>query len=145
MKEEEEVVVGIENKQTCLTNQTTTSQKYYYMDEIVTTYHRTTEALKKASHRVQAEIEKQESLQLQLSQCEKRHQAIRNTLTNCNTNLEVLQGEGQSLTTQLRELESELNIALEELDRRDLERVECDMHYRNLIECREGEEDKVGS
>ena len=115
-----------------------TPQKY--IDELTTTYQRTTTALQKASHRVQSEINKHESLQSQLSHCEKRHLAIRNTLTKSNMNVEGLSGDVQSLTNQLRQLENELNGALEELDRRDLERVECDIHYRNLVACRGGQE-----
>ena len=107
-----------------------------YIDELTTAYQRTTTALQKASHRVQSEINKHESLQSQLSHCEKRHLAIRNTLTKSNMNVEGLSGDVQSLTNQLRQLENELNGALEELDRRDLERVECDIHYRNLVACR---------
>lgn len=111
-----------------------TPQKF--IDELTAAYQRTTTALQKASHRVQSEINKHESLQLQLSHCEKRHLAIRNTLTKSNMNVEGLSGDVQSLTNQLRQLENELNGALEELDRRDLERVECDIHYRNLVACR---------
>lgn len=114
-----------------------TPQKY--IDEISNTYRRTTEALQKASHRVQAEIDKQESLQLQLSSCDKRNHAIRNSLTTSYHNIEGLQREVQSLTTRLQSFESELDTAFEELDRRDIERVECDTHYRNLVQCR-GEE-----
>lgn len=38
---------------------------------------------------------------------------------------------------QLQHLKRELDGAEEELDRRDLERAECDEHHRNVLQCRE--------
>lgn len=82
------------------------------VNEISITYRKATEAVRKASERLQVEVDKREALQLELAQCEKRHHAIRDTLTNVRRDFEVSQEEVKSLRTQLSQIvESELNSA----------------------------------
>lgn len=107
-----------------------------YLKETNMAYKLANEGLEKAKQRVHMEIEKREPILLDLSQSEKRLQAIRNTLTESTNALERVKIDHNATAQELKQLQSELDAAEDELDRRDLERVECDEHHRNLRECR---------
>lgn len=107
-----------------------------YLKETNMAYKLANEGLEKAKQRVHMEIEKREPILLDLSQSEKRLQAIRNTLTESTNALERVKIDHNATAQELKQVRSELDAAEDELDRRDLERVECDEHHRNLRECR---------
>lgn len=107
-----------------------------YLKETNMAYKLANEGLEKAKQRVHMEIEKREPILLDLSQSEKRLQAIRNTLTESTNALERVKIDHNATAQELKQVQSELDAAENELDRRDLERVECDEHHRNLRECR---------
>ena len=107
-----------------------------YLKETNVAYKYAYEGLEKAKQRVNMEIDKRAPLLSDLSQAEKRLQAIRNTLTESTNALERVKIEHNQTTQELEQVQSELDAAEDELDRRDLERVECDEHHRNLRECR---------
>ena len=107
-----------------------------YLKETNMAYKLANEGLEKAKQRVHMEIEKREPILLDLSQSEKRLQAIRNTLTESTNALERVKIDHNATAQELKQVQSELDAAEDELDRRDLERVECDEHHRNLRECR---------
>ena len=107
-----------------------------YLKETNMAYKLANEGLEKAKQRVHMEIEKREPILLDLSQSEKRLQAIRNTLTESTNALERVKIDHNATAQELEQVQSELDAAEDELDRRDLERVECDEHHRNLRECR---------
>ena len=107
-----------------------------YLKETNMAYKLANEGLEKAKQRVHMEIEKREPILLDLSQSEKRLQAIRNTLTESTNALERVKIDHNATAQELKQLQSELDAAEDELDRPDLERVECDEHHRNLRECR---------
>ena len=107
-----------------------------YLKETNMAYKYANEGLEKAKQRVHMEIEKRTPLLSDLTQSEKRLQAIRNTLTESTNALERVKIEHNQTAQELEQVQSELDAAEDELDRRDLERVECDEHHRNLRECR---------
>lgn len=107
-----------------------------YLKETNMAYKLANEGLEKAKQRVHMEIEKREPILLDLSQSEKRLQAIRNTLTESTNALDRVKIDHNATAQELKQVQSELDAAEDELDRRDLERVECDEHHRNLRECR---------
>mmetsp|Transcript_18078 Transcript_18078/g.39065 ORF Transcript_18078/g.39065 Transcript_18078/m.39065 type:complete len:317 (+) Transcript_18078:253-1203(+) len=113
------------------------SRAEQYLKETNVAYKVTNEGLRKASSRLKMEVEKHESTQLQLSQVNKRLQAIRNTLTDSTRALETSKSERTETETQLQYLQLELDAAEEELENRDIERAECDVHHRNMLKCRE--------
>ena len=107
-----------------------------YLKETNMAYKLANEGLENAKQRVHMEIGKREPILLDLSQSEKRLQAIRNTLTESTNALERVKIDHNATAQELKQVRSELDAAEDELDRRDLERVECDEHHRNLRECR---------
>lgn len=84
--------------------------------------------------RLKSEEVRHESTQLRLAQVNKRIQAIRNTMTESTRALEVSRIQRNETETQLQQLRRELEA---ELDRRDVERAECDELHREMLQCRE--------
>ena len=124
------------------------SQSEKYIKETTMAYKLASEGLDKSSQKLMQEKEKYaelelssqklkeevdicESIMLQLEQADKRNLAIRNTLTETNK--------------QIEQLTNDLNGAEVELDRRDIERAECDDNYRNLLQCRKSLNDNINS
>ena len=125
------------------------SQSEKYIKETTMAYKLASEGLDKSSQKLMQEKEKYaelelssqklkeevdvcESIMLQLEQADKRNLAIRNTLTETNK--------------QIDQLKNDLNGAEAELDRRDIERAECDDNYRNLLQCRKSlNDDNINS
>mmetsp|Transcript_10424 Transcript_10424/g.18449 ORF Transcript_10424/g.18449 Transcript_10424/m.18449 type:complete len:575 (+) Transcript_10424:109-1833(+) len=101
--------------------------------------------LSEASSRWKMEVEKHESTMLQFNQVNKRVQAIRNTLTEQTRALEAAKNERKETDSQLQHLLSELDAAEEELDRRDIERAECDEHHREMLKCHDSLEEALAN
>lgn len=109
-----------------------------YLSETNEAWRVANEGLDKASSRLKLEIERHESTRLQLSQADKRLAAIRNTVQESKRSMEASESKLGEAELQVRYLQRELDAAEEELDRRDLERAECDENHRNLLQCRAG-------
>ena len=107
-----------------------------YLKETNIAYKRASEGIEKASKRIQLENESKEPIKLQLAQSDKRLQAIRNTLTEASKKLELSNIAHNESKQELIRVQNELDIVEEELDKRDMERIECDQHHRDLLDCR---------
>jgi len=90
-----------------------------------------------------------EALQNELTQREDMRTALANSNEILNQEVEALEEERAKLSRQLYDFEIELEDAQNDLERRDLERVECDSNYRDLINCeetlKEAQHDKIDS
>lgn len=91
----------------------------------------------KCESRVQAEAQKYDVIQQDLSQAETRTHAIRNSMNQMRQSLETSEEERAIFEKKFQHAQRELDEAEDELDRRDLERAECDEHHRNMLTCRE--------
>lgn len=73
-------------------------------------------------------INEHDATKLSLTQVEQRLSAINNTMANLTAELEVAREANEVMQIELDEAE-------EDLDRRDLERAECDENFRKLSAC----------
>ncbi|KAL9186111.1 hypothetical protein ACHAXT_005349 [Thalassiosira profunda] len=74
------------------------------------------------------------------------HGDTKSKLDTTRNALRAAQGCGRQrveLQNELNAVQAELDATLEELDRRDVERVECDEHHRNMLLCQESLKDAL--
>eukprot|EP00580_Thalassiosira_gravida_P003918 CAMPEP_0201604352 /NCGR_PEP_ID=MMETSP0492-20130828/4525_1 /ASSEMBLY_ACC=CAM_ASM_000837 /TAXON_ID=420259 /ORGANISM="Thalassiosira gravida, Strain GMp14c1" /LENGTH=461 /DNA_ID=CAMNT_0048068371 /DNA_START=648 /DNA_END=2033 /DNA_ORIENTATION=- len=97
----------------------------------------TQKSLTRTGALLEMEKEHHESTQLQVTQVNKRVQAIRNTMTEMTRQLQDARSQVAEKTKLLDDAALELDAAEQELDRRDIERAECDENHREMMKCRE--------
>lgn len=102
-----------------------------YLGETITAYKVGSVGLNRAINRTLGH----EALQRELAQGEDVRITLANSNEILNQELEVLEKERAKLSRQLQDVEVELEDAQNDLELRDLERVECDRNYRDLINC----------
>ena len=95
------------------------------------------EGLDKASSRLKLEVTNHETTQLELTQANKRLQAIRNTLHDSERALQESQDAHNETSQKVFHLQHEITLWEEEMDKRDIERADCDVTYNDLLHCRE--------
>lgn len=104
-----------------------------YLGETITAYKLGSVGLNKAINRTL----EHEALQRELTRGEGMRITLANSNEMLNQEVEVLEKERATLSRQLQDVEVELEDAQNDLELRDLERVECDRNYRDLINCEE--------
>mmetsp|Transcript_14285 Transcript_14285/g.25500 ORF Transcript_14285/g.25500 Transcript_14285/m.25500 type:complete len:607 (+) Transcript_14285:163-1983(+) len=107
------------------------------LNEEMEDHEATEKSVTRAETLLELEKEHHESTQLQLTQVNKRVQAIRNTMTEMTRQLEDARSQLAEKTKLLEDAALELDAAEDELDRRDIERAECDENHREMTKCRE--------
>mmetsp|Transcript_46582 Transcript_46582/g.97886 ORF Transcript_46582/g.97886 Transcript_46582/m.97886 type:complete len:581 (+) Transcript_46582:163-1905(+) len=117
-------------------NEGLTKAQLRYQKEIME-HKATKNTVKEMESKLSKEVENHESTQLQLSQVDRRISAIRNTLAESQKELRAEQAAHNASISRERELGESLDEMEEELDRRDLERAECDDHHREMLQCRQ--------
>mmetsp|Transcript_31691 Transcript_31691/g.47489 ORF Transcript_31691/g.47489 Transcript_31691/m.47489 type:complete len:461 (-) Transcript_31691:39-1421(-) len=78
-----------------------------------------------------------EALQFELTQSEAKATTLLNSNIILNQEVEALEKDRAIRTRQIKNFVTELEDAERALELRDLERVECDRYYRDLINCEE--------